>query len=65
MKGTEFSSIEELNAMLRALDRLEPDQAELNFVFRLLEAGWEVTPPPHPDEATSSSPVTNPSIFQD
>jgi hypothetical protein len=67
VKGTKFTS-EEYRGLMAAIGRLEPDPAisgneVLHTVARLLAAGWEIIWPDH--EATSSSPITDPSIFQE
>jgi hypothetical protein len=69
MKGTKFSSVQQFNELLAAVERLEPeidiDPTDIvAVILHLLANGWEVTLPHH-DDASSSSPVTTPSIFQE
>jgi hypothetical protein len=66
MKGTKFTP-DQMNEMLAAVDRLPDSDADtVATIFQLLAGGWDVSwPPPHHDEATSSSPITNPPLFQD
>jgi hypothetical protein len=67
-----FSSIEDLNRLLQAVERVaevtDIDATDAAAtIIALLSNGWVVTPPAHLDDASSSSPVTDPSTqqFQD